>query len=214
MMFADHERETWDATLNLVVRTSGDPSTAVAALCKAVKAHDPTLAIRDVRAFDDVVGLSLAPRRFALGLASAFAIVALLLAAVGIYGVLAYAVSNRTREFGVRLALGASPRSVVTLVLKHGLVWSSLGLVVGIAAAMAAGKVLSNMLYNVSAVDPITYILVALRAAHRCGAGVHHSGGTGDASGSAGEYAGGVERRLLDIVCLPLRLTMSLSNPP
>lgn len=162
MMFANHATETWDATLNLTVRTSGDPMKAVAALRRAVKLHDPTLAIRDIRSFDDVIGMSLAPRRFALGLASSFAIVALLLAAVGIYGVLAYAVTNRTREFGVRLALGASPRSVVALVLKHGLVWSSLGLVVGILGAIAAGKLLSSMLYNVSAVDPTTYVLVAL----------------------------------------------------
>lgn len=161
MMFADHARETWDATLNLVVRTSGDPQTAAAALRRAVKVHDPTLAIRDVRSFDDVIGMSLAPRRFALGLASSFAGVALLLAAIGIYGVLAYAVSNRTREFGVRLALGATSGNVVALVLKHGLVWSSLGVAVGIVGAMAAGKVLTSMLYNVSAVDPVTYVLVA-----------------------------------------------------
>lgn len=161
-MFAYHARETWDATLNLAVRTSGDPQTAVAALRRAVKRHDPSLAIRDVRSFEDVIGSSLAPRRFALGLASSFAIVALLLAAVGIYGVLAYAVTNRTREFGVRLALGASPRSVVALVLKHGLVWSSLGLILGVAGSIAAGKLLTSMLYDVSAVDPTTYVLVVV----------------------------------------------------
>ncbi|MEP6836290.1 MAG: ABC transporter permease, partial [Gemmatimonas sp.] len=161
MMFANHALETWDATLNLVVRTTGDPQTAVAALRRAVKEHDATLAIRDVRSFDDVIGSSLAPRRFALGLASSFAVVALLLGAVGIYGVLAYAVSNRTREFGVRLALGATPRSVIALVLQHGLVWSTLGLLLGLVGAVAFGRLLSGMLYDVRPLDPTTYLLVA-----------------------------------------------------
>lgn len=159
-MYANHAVETWDATLNLVVRTSGNPQSAVRALRQAVKRHDPTLAIRYVKSFDDVIGANLAPRRFALGLATSFAVVALLLAAVGIYGVLAYAVTNRTREFGVRLALGASPGSVVALVLRHGLLWSSLGLLVGIVGAVAASKLLRSMLYEVSAVDPGTYVLV------------------------------------------------------
>lgn len=159
-MYANHSTETWDATLSLVVRTSGNPQLAVTALRQAVKRHDPTLAIRYIQSFDDVIGANLAPRRFALALATSFAFVALLLAAVGIYGVLAYAVTNRTREFGVRLALGASPRSVVALVLRHGLVWSSLGLLVGIVGAIAASKLLGSMLYEVSTVDPGTYALV------------------------------------------------------
>lgn len=159
-MFANHAQETWDPALNIVVRTTGDPQTAAGALRRAIKQHDATLAIRDVQSFDDVIASSLAPRRFALGLAASFAAVALLLGAVGIYGVLAYAVSNRTREFGVRLALGATPRSVVSLVLHHGLTWSSLGLLLGVAGAIAFGRLLAGMLYDVRPIDPTTYMLV------------------------------------------------------
>jgi putative ABC transport system permease protein len=162
MMFANHFRETWDPTLNVVIRTTGNPESVAAALRGAVRQHDPTLAIRDIRSFEDVIGASLAPRRFALGLAGTFASVAILLAAVGIYGVLAYTVSNRTREFGVRMALGASPRAVLTMVLRDGLLWSSIGLVLGLAAAAALGRVLSSMLYGVGAHDPATYVAVAL----------------------------------------------------
>ena len=162
MMFANHAQETWDATLNLVVRTTGDPQTAVAVLRRAIKQHDATLAVRDVQSFEDLVGSSLAPRRFALGLAASFAMVALLLGAIGVYGVLAYTVSNRTREFGVRLALGATPLSVVSLVLRQGLVWSSLGLLLGAAGAIAFGRLLSGMLYGVKPTDPMTYLLVAV----------------------------------------------------
>jgi ABC-type antimicrobial peptide transport system permease subunit len=109
-----------------------------------------------------VVGSSLAPRRFALGLVSAFAAVALLLAAVGLYGVLAYMVAGWTREFGVRLALGASGGSVLRLVLRGGLVWTLVGLAAGIAAAAAGSRLLTRSLYNVAALDAPTYVAVGV----------------------------------------------------
>ncbi|MEP6766788.1 MAG: FtsX-like permease family protein, partial [Gemmatimonadaceae bacterium] len=122
---------------------------------------DPQLAVRNVRLLEDIVGSSLAPRRFALGLASSFATVALLLAAVGIYGVLAYAVTARTREFGVRLALGATPASVLMLVVREGFTWSTLGLILGVAGAVAGGKLLAGMLYGVTPMDVSTYFAVS-----------------------------------------------------
>ena len=146
----------------MVIRTTGDPATATAPLRRAVKNADPTLALRDVRTLDDVVGSSLAPRRFALGLVSSFAGLALVLAAIGIYGVLSYAVASRTREFGVRLALGASERSVVMLVLRQGFSWSLVGLMLGIGGALASGRLVSRMLYGVQAVDPLTYGAVVI----------------------------------------------------
>ncbi len=134
---------------------------AVPLLQHAVKTADPSLPLRRIKSMADVVGSGLAARRFALGLISCFAVVALLLAAVGIYGVLAFMVTSRTREFGVRLALGATTGSVLRLVVRQGMEWSLLGLAFGIVAAIAGGRVLAGSLYNVAAIDAVTYFSVA-----------------------------------------------------
>jgi len=161
-VYANHVQNTWRRSLAIVVKTERDPFVAESALRRAVRSADPSLAVRDVRTLDDVLGSSLAPRRFALGLVSCFAGVALLLAAVGIYGVLAFLVTSRTREFGVRLALGATNQSVLLLVLRQGLGWSLRGLALGVAGAVASGRLLTSMLYGVSPADPATFIAVAL----------------------------------------------------
>lgn len=155
-------QQTWWLSLSVVVRTVGDPMTAVPSIRAAVKSADPTLALRDVATLDEVIGESLSARRFALGLASCFAGLALLLAAVGIYGVLAYSVNARTREFGVRLALGATAWNVMLLVVRQGLGWSLAGLAIGIAGALAFGRFLAGSLYGVGATDALTYFAVAL----------------------------------------------------
>lgn len=157
-LFANHRQETWERSVSLVVRMSGDPSAATALIRRAVKGADPSLAIRNVMPLTDVLRTSLAPRRFALGLVSSFAGIALLLAAIGIYGVLSFAVAARTREFGVRLALGATERSVLFMVLRQGFAWSSLGIALGVAGALAGGRLVSKMLYQVRTTDPVTYI--------------------------------------------------------
>ena len=161
-LFANHRQETWLRTLAVVIRTSGDPEAAAPVLRSALKATDPTLAVREIKSLNDVLGTSLAPRRFALGLASYFGAVAVLLAAVGIYGVLAYTVTTRTREFGVRLALGGTARNLLILVARQGLGWSLLGLTLGIGGAVVAGRLLGGMLYGVSPVDISTYSSVAI----------------------------------------------------
>jgi predicted permease len=161
-MFANHRQEAWERSLAVVIRTTGDPLTAVPVLRRALKTADPTLAVRDIRTLEDVVGSSLASRRFALGLASCFAGLALLLAAVGIYGVLAYMVTTRAREFGVRLALGATARSVLMLVVRQGLGWSLFGLALGIGGALAGARILTGMLYGVTPLDVSTYASVMI----------------------------------------------------
>jgi putative ABC transport system permease protein len=161
-LFANHRQETWERSMSVVIRTVGDPQNAAATLRRATKDADPALAIRDVKTLNAVVGSSLAPRRFALGLASSFAALALMLAAVGIYGVLAYLVAARTREFGVRRALGATPGSVLLLVARQGFAWSIVGLALGIAGALAGGRLLAGMLYGVTQLDAWTYVSVAV----------------------------------------------------
>ncbi|MEO8452537.1 MAG: ABC transporter permease [Gemmatimonadota bacterium] len=160
-IYDNSRQQTWWGSLSVVVRTTGDPESAVPLLRRAVKAGDPTLALRDVATLDQVIGTSLAGRRFALGLAASFAGLALLLAAIGIYGVLAYSVTSRTREFGVRLALGAPRQSVLMLVLRQGLGWSLIGLAVGVGGALAGGRLLAGMLYGVQPIDLATYLTVA-----------------------------------------------------
>jgi putative ABC transport system permease protein len=161
-IYDDGAQQTWWRSLSVVVRTTGDPMAAVPAIRAAVKSADPTLALRDIATLDEVIGVSLSARRFALGLAACFAVLALVLAAVGIYGVLAYSVNARTREFGVRLALGATTGNVMLLVLRQGLGWSLAGLAIGIGGALAFGRLLASSLYGVSTTDGATFVSVSL----------------------------------------------------
>lgn len=161
MLYANHRQEAWDVSLTIVARTAGDPVGAIGAFRRSARAADPSLALREIKSLESVVGSSLASRRFALGLIWCFAAVALALAAIGIYGVLAYMVSSRTRELGIRLALGATAGSVLTLVVRQGVVWALIGLALGIAGAAAAAQLLAGSLYNVTPLDTLTYVAVA-----------------------------------------------------
>jgi putative ABC transport system permease protein len=161
-LYANHRHEAWMRTMSLVMRTSRSATDAGALIRRAARAQDPSLAVRDVQTLDDVVGTSLASRRFALGLATSFAIIALALAAIGIYGVLAYNVGNRTREFGVRIALGASSSRVVSLVVRQGMVASLVGIVAGLVGAMLGARLLSGMLFGITPLDAGTYASVVL----------------------------------------------------
>jgi putative ABC transport system permease protein len=145
----------------LFVRSENDASATGAALRSAILRIDPEQAMGKVRLMDDVVSESLAPRKFNVLLLTVFGAGALLLAAIGIYGVLAYNVTRQLRELGVRMALGANPGDVLWLVLRNGLTLATIGLAIGLAAALALTRVMKTLLYDVSTTDPATFACVA-----------------------------------------------------
>ncbi|HKT07379.1 MAG TPA: ADOP family duplicated permease [Gemmatimonadaceae bacterium] len=145
----------------LVVRTGLSGDAAAPMIKRAIMAVDPHIFVRPILSGDTFLRDSLAPTRFATSLLTAFAVVALVLAALGLSGVIAYTVSQRMREIGIRLALGADPRTVVTRVVAGGLRLVALGLVLGTAAAVAATRCLASMLYGVGAADPLTFVVIA-----------------------------------------------------
>jgi predicted permease len=143
---------------SVVVRTSVDPLSLGRAVRDAFAAVDPLVPTGPMRSMEQVMSRSLALRNFMRLLLSVFAGLALLLASVGIYGVISYAVSQRKREIGVRMALGARPRDVLRLILGEGLKLVCAGVVLGIAAALALTKLLATLLYGVSGTDPLIFI--------------------------------------------------------
>jgi putative ABC transport system permease protein len=145
----------------LVVRGQHDPAILVPSLRREIAAVDPLQAGSAFQSIDDLLSTAESRRRFETTLLTAFAALASLLAATGIYGVIAYTVVQRTREIGVRLALGAQPRDVVSMVVKKGLFVSSTGLVVGFASALALSRLLASLLFGVSPLDLPTFAAVA-----------------------------------------------------
>ena len=148
-------------SLSLALKTSGDPKLLGAALAAQVRAVDPDLPTFGAKTMEDMVATATASRRFSTQLLAAFAVLALGLAAVGIYGVMAFVVGQRTREIGIRIALGAHPGSVVRLVLRQALMLAACGVAAGAVAALLATRVLSGLLFQVRASDPLTYTLIA-----------------------------------------------------
>jgi putative ABC transport system permease protein len=148
--------------VSLVVRTAADPAALLPAVRRAVLGLDPELPVFDARPLDDVVAESVAGRRFQAVLLQAFAGLALLLAAVGVYGVLSDAVGRRTREIGIRMALGAQPRQVLRLVLGEGMTLALGGLALGVPAALVLARTLKSFLFGVAPGDPRTLAAVSL----------------------------------------------------
>jgi putative ABC transport system permease protein len=148
--------------MTLLVRTDLDPLSLANPVAAAVQAIDPDLPLGDVRTMEEVVDATLARPRVVAVLLTAFALLALVLAGVGVYGVMAYSVAQRTQEIGVRMALGATPQSVFGLVLSQGLRLAGLGVAAGLVAAAVLTRVLDTLLYETPALDPATFAGTAL----------------------------------------------------
>jgi predicted permease len=146
----------------VVVRTSGDPTAIMNPIRAAIRELDPRDVIYNVQTMENVWASSMAARTFSMILLAIFAGLALIVACVGIYGVISYLVSQRTQEIGVRMALGAQRRDILTLVLGHGTRMTMLGAVAGIAASLALTRLMASQLFGVSSYDPITFASVAV----------------------------------------------------
>jgi putative ABC transport system permease protein len=144
----------------LLVRSSTDPAALAASVRQAVKAVDPEVPVYSVRTLAEIVSDRTAQRRLAVMLITVFAAVALLLAAVGIYGVMSYAVAQRTQEIGIRMALGAERRDILRMVLRHGSLMAAAGIGLGLAVALGLARLITSLLFQVSATDPPTFSVV------------------------------------------------------
>jgi putative ABC transport system permease protein len=150
-------------TFTLIVRAGGEPAVAMAALRAVTRELDPEIAIPSVLLMDTALANTIAGPRFNMGLLIAFAVIGLALAAVGLAAVIGYEVTERTHEFGIRMALGAGAENVRRLALRHGLTPAFVGVVLGVGAALAATKLAASMLYGVQPRDPLTFVgVVAL----------------------------------------------------
>jgi putative ABC transport system permease protein len=144
------------------VHTAGNPAALASAVTAQIHSLDPDLAIAQIRTMDQEVSASVAGPKFNTSLLGIFSIAALFLAAIGIYGVLAYAVAQQTHEIGIRMALGAQPRDVMRLVLAQGTRLALPGIAIGLLAAFGLTRLMASLLYGIRASDPLTFAAVAI----------------------------------------------------
>lgn len=149
-------------SMALVVRTNAEPTQITSAIRNEVRAIDQELPVHNVRTMQQVIDESVSPKRLATYLLGFFACAALILAAIGIYAVMAYSVTSRTHEIGIRMALGAQPRDILRLVVGHGLFLTLIGVSLGLLGAFGMTRVMTEMLSGVSATDPLTFIALPL----------------------------------------------------
>jgi putative ABC transport system permease protein len=148
--------------MSIVVRTVSNPLNLIGAVKSQIQDLDKDLPIADVKTMRQLLSESVSGRRFNMLLLTIFAAVALVLAAVGIYGVISYSVSQRTHEMGIRMALGAKPSDVLKLVLGQGMLLTLIGVGIGLASAFALTRVLSSLLFGVGATDPVIFVVVSV----------------------------------------------------
>jgi ABC-type antimicrobial peptide transport system permease subunit len=147
--------------MNFVVKTNVNPSSLIVPVQEKLQALDSRAVVFNVRPFDQFVADAVAPRRFNLWLFTAFGFIAALLAAAGIYAIMNFAVVQRKREIGIRVALGAQKSSVMKLIVGEGAVLTAVGLLIGFAASLALNQLTQSLLFAVSATDPLVYFLMA-----------------------------------------------------
>jgi predicted permease len=161
-LYIPYEQFGGVSRMDIAVRTTGDPTRYVSAIRAAVNSVDKDEPIANVRTLDDLVSSSMGQRRLSMTLLGVFAGIALLLASVGIYGVMAYSVVQRTREMGLRMALGARQSDVLALVLRQGMTLVLSGVAIGVVCALAITRVMASQLYSVRPTDPVTFVSVAV----------------------------------------------------
>jgi predicted permease len=147
-------------TMSLAIRTDGDPKSLIAPVRATIRAVDPRLAVADVRTMRDIVNAAIGGQRFAMGTLGAFGVLALALAAIGIFGIVSQVVASRSHEFGIRAALGATPRDLISIGLASGLRQTAVGLGAGIVAALLVTRALRGLLQGVAPTDPATFVAV------------------------------------------------------
>ena len=146
----------------IVLRTAGDPMSLAAAVQREVHAIDASQPVAQIKAMDDIVAASLAGRRFSMMLLGGFSLLSLMLACMGLYGVISYSVAQRVQELGLRQALGARPGDLVRMIFREGVMLSVIGLVAGVALAGVATRIMASLLYQTEATDPLTFSVVGL----------------------------------------------------
>jgi len=149
-------------TPHLVIRTASDPAAIAAAVTEAVHRVDPSLPVTEITTLDGLLSRSVSPRRFSAVLIGVLAGLALVLSAVGIYGVMSYTVGQQTQEIGIRMALGAEPQNMLALVLGRSARLALVGIAAGVLGALALTRFLSSLLFGVQAKDPLTFASVAI----------------------------------------------------
>jgi putative ABC transport system permease protein len=148
--------------MTIVVRTKSDPGAVAGSLRAALTSLDKSLPLYDVKTMTEYLSDSLARRRFNLILLTAFGAVALVLAVIGIYGVISYGVTQRTTEIGIRMALGAEKGDVLTLVVRQAMIMALVGVAIGLLGSFALTRLMGALLFEVSVTDPLTFIVIAL----------------------------------------------------
>jgi putative ABC transport system permease protein len=161
-MYLSYVQAGFFAPNDLVVSTDLEPLSLATAVRRAVWEVDKDQPVSRIRTMEEIVSESVARQRFSMLLLGIFAALALVLAAVGIYGVMSYSVAQRTREFGIRMALGAQRGDVLKLAVGQGLKLVLVGIVIGLGAAFVLTRVMSSLLFNVSPTDPVTFVIISL----------------------------------------------------